>query len=165
MTCLRRDHPRAGQDDPLPYLVALPTIGHGKGGNRRIPLPSARALLRAAHAAVRDKDDVDVAFLPYTPHSYEVLLQARSQLRNLSPAGYPVGPGAEGGPGLADLAAQVEEAVRGRHSVLFVGSGLSTAAGFPSWGRLNERLASSGTTTTASSWTTRTWTCCCAGCC
>src|SRR5262249_25083180 len=44
-------------------------------------------------------------------------------------------------PDLAELATQVEESVRGRRCVLFIGSGLSTAAGFPSWDLLNERLA------------------------
>jgi hypothetical protein len=55
--CLRRDHLRTGQKEPQPYLVALPTIGHGRGGDRRIPLPSARAQLRAAHAALQGRDD------------------------------------------------------------------------------------------------------------
>jgi hypothetical protein len=88
---------------------------------------------------LQNSKDVDVALLPYTPHSYEVLLQARRQLASLF--GAAEGPGVEGAPGLAELASSLREAVRGRRCVLFVGSGLSTAAGFPGWDQLNDRLA------------------------
>jgi hypothetical protein len=110
-------------------LVALPTFRVGMAGDRYAALDSARVQVRAAHEAVQEHPDVDVAFVTYTPALYHTFLTAR---REVLPADYP-----EAGPAYPEL----EHALGAGECVLFVGAGLSCGAGMPDWGELIRRLA------------------------
>ncbi len=107
-------------------LIALPAFRVGKAGDQNQPLRSARAQLASACATLKDLPDVDVAFITYTPTLYQVFLQARREVMGPpAPAAHP----------------QLEQALRAGECVLFVGAGLSSGAGLPSWGELVQRLA------------------------
>jgi hypothetical protein len=110
-------------------LVALPAFRVGQGGDRRQRLRSARAQLAAAVEALEGLPEVDAAFVTYTPTLYQIFLEARRELL--------------GGPPAADVAppAALEQALRARECVVFVGAGLSSGAGLPDWSELVRRLA------------------------
>jgi hypothetical protein len=109
-------------------LVGLPAFRVGKAADQRQRHASARAQLAAARDALPGLPDVDVAFLTYTPTLYQIFLQARREVLGAAPAG---------GPGPPEL----EKALREGECVLFVGAGLSSGAGLPSWDELIRRLA------------------------
>ncbi len=109
-------------------LIALPTFRIGLGGDKWHPDRSARAQVQGAREALADKDDVDVAFVCYTPANYRVFLEARREAAGPAPPGIPVPP-------------ELENALRQGECVLFVGAGLSRPAGLPGWQQLVEALA------------------------
>jgi hypothetical protein len=109
-------------------LVALPAFRVGRGGDYRQRLHSARAQVQAAREVLGRLEGVDVAFVTYTPALYRIFLEARRGL---------LGPADDGTPRYPEL----ERAVRGGACVLFVGAGLSSAAGLPGWHELIEILA------------------------
>ena len=108
-------------------LIALPAFRLGKGGDRRQRLRSARAQIEAARQFLAENDGVDVAFIPYTTPLYHIFLEGRRA------AGHDPALGVEANPPLA-------QALLARECVVFVGAGLSSAAGLPGWDALIQRL-------------------------
>jgi hypothetical protein len=108
-------------------LVALPAFRAGKEADRGAVLASARAQLRAAREAIDVQPDVDVALVTYTPVLHQAFLTARRDVR----ANPDDDPPPEG----------LERALELGECVLFVGAGLSQAAGLPGWPALARRLA------------------------
>jgi O-acetyl-ADP-ribose deacetylase (regulator of RNase III) len=115
----------SGRTDRL--LIALPAFRVGRGGDHRQRLKSARAQLQAAVEALKEHDGVDVAFLTYTPALYRIFLEARHEM---------LGPQEASIPRYSELV----QALQARACVLFVGAGLSTGAGMPSWDQFIARL-------------------------
>ncbi len=124
----------SGTSDPASAsarLVALPLIGTGEGGlaQRRGELISG--LLGVLEEQAR-KRGFDVALVTWARSDYAAVQALRA------------GTEPELGPGLEDYARLLAaEAVAGR-LVLFVGAGVSAAAGLPAWWDLLERLAEYG---------------------
>ncbi len=119
------------------WLLAFPAIGHGKGGYTREVLAATESLVRTAREEIDRPEEVsgvpvtlDVAFVTFTPISYQVFLLGRSRV------------GAEPAcPLETPEARELLEAVREGRCVLFAGAGLSRAAGLPDWGGLLRELA------------------------
>jgi hypothetical protein len=109
-------------------LIALPAFRVGKGGDRRQRLQSARAQVAAARETLAGMDNVDVAFLTYTPALYRIFLEARRELLGPPPAGVAIPAG-------------LLDALCAGSCVLFAGAGLSAGAGLPAWNELVARLA------------------------
>src|SRR5262245_46704930 len=109
-------------------LVALPAFRVGRGGDHRQRMQSARAQIAAARETLQRLENVDVAFLTYTPALYRIFLEARRELL---------------GPPVADvpLPAGLLDSLSAGSCVLFAGAGLSTGAGLPGWNDLVGRLA------------------------
>jgi hypothetical protein len=120
----------APRPDGERLLVALPTIGFGRGGYRD-RLQCARAMIAAAAQALADRPDVDVLFCAYTDLNYQIMLQARDELSRQPDC--PIA-------GHAHLGRLVA-ALRERRCVLFLGAGLSKPAGLRDWNGLVETLA------------------------
>jgi hypothetical protein len=106
-------------------LIGLPAFRVGMGGDHRQRLQSARAQVQAARDALQRHADVDVVFLTYTMTLYRIFLEARRAV--LGPAPAPRHP-------------ELDRALDHRACVLFVGAGLSSGAGLPSWNELIDRL-------------------------
>jgi hypothetical protein len=118
-------------------LIALPTIGLGRGGYSRELNVATEGLIRAAADEIQQPEDVsgksvevDVAFVAFTPLNYRLLLDARQAVGAEPPC--PLDP---------RDAAELLDSIRGRRCVLFVGAGLSRGAGLPDWGGLLSELA------------------------
>lgn len=121
--------PHTGKKDERP-MVALPTFGFGMGGDRRRRLDSARAQLLAAQEVLNRHAHVDAAFVAYTSDSYQILLQARREVRLASDDLLQDPPVAE-----------LIDALRKGECVVFAGAGLSQGAGLPSWDAFIRHLA------------------------
>ncbi|HEY7424647.1 MAG TPA: SIR2 family protein [Gemmataceae bacterium] len=119
---------RAARDETEHLLIALPTFRVGKGGDRRQRLRSARAQIGAARDFLADHDGVDVAFIPYTTPLYQIFLEARREVLG-TPSAAP------------ERYAALEQALAAQECVVFVGAGLSSAAGLPDWNSLVRRLS------------------------
>jgi hypothetical protein len=115
------------KDDRL--LIALPTFRQGQGGDRHRRLESGQAQIAAAEKVLKRHAKVDVAFVTYTADSYQIYLQARRTVLSAPPCPFQ-------GHSLANL----EDAIRHRRCVLFLGAGLSQGAGLPSWANLVAQL-------------------------
>lgn len=114
----------SGRRDRL--LIALPAFRVGKGGDHHQRMQSALAQLQAAKAALAAHDQVDVAFLTYTPALYRIFLEARRAVVGPAPAAsHPA----------------LDHALRDGACVLFVGAGMSSGAGLPGWNELIARLS------------------------
>lgn len=107
-------------------LIALPAFRLGKGGDRRQRLRSARAQIDAARQFLAENEGVDVAFIPYTTPLYHIFLEARRAAADPTVGVQPNPP--------------LEQALLARECVLFVGAGLSSAAGLPGWDALIRHL-------------------------
>jgi O-acetyl-ADP-ribose deacetylase (regulator of RNase III) len=119
---------RAVRGETEHLLIALPAFRMGKGGDRRQRLRSARAQIAAARDFLDQHDGVDVAFIPYTTTLYQIFLEARREVRDALPAA-------------AERYLDLEHALLARECVIFVGAGLSSAAGLPDWNSLVRRLS------------------------
>jgi hypothetical protein len=124
------EHLRHGTEKEDRLLVALPTFGFGRGGDRRRRLESARAQMAAAHKTLQSLPNVDAVFVPYTADSYEVLLRARREVNLAADDLLEEEP-------VADLI----DALRKRECVVFAGAGLSQGAGLPNWSEFIRHLA------------------------
>lgn len=116
---------------PKPWLVALPTFLTGDGGARHDRLAVAEPQIEAAEEFLDAHDDVDVAFVAYTEATYQVWLEARRRVHAARAVTFP---------STLEPDAALVEAVRNGECVLFVGSGVSTDAGLPSWSDLVAEL-------------------------
>jgi hypothetical protein len=125
-TAIRQLRAARRKDERL--LIALPTFRVGKGGDDQERLRSARAQIAAAAKFLAENDGVDVAFIPYTVPLYQIFLRARRE-----ELGEP-DPDASHYPDL-------EQALRARECVIFVGAGLSSGAGLPDWNSQVRRLS------------------------
>ncbi len=132
---LRGQSPVAGRSLPL---LALPVVGTGYGGGRYISGAVAKALIDVV-AEEAAANAVDVCVVCWEDAAYAALQRARADLVRERPGS------AAGWKELgADLIAQAD--ALGGHAldgslVLFLGAGLSTGAGLPSWSQLLDDLA------------------------
>ena len=131
-----------------PWLIALPAIGHGHGGYSRELLQATRAMVRAARQEIQDpvarqvdgKDvrvETDVAFVPFTPLSYQAFLEAR-RCEGCEP------PNPFDTPDTTEQLAAAQRllaSVREGRCVLFAGAGLSKPAGLRDWDGLLRKMA------------------------
>lgn len=125
--------PRNGRQRPL---LAMPIVGTGYGGGAERAAAIVEALLPELWREAEAKG-VDVALVAFDPAAHAAAQAARRRLarrdgRDLWPA---LSPDLEGA-----ARALAREAVAGR-LVLFLGAGVGTPAGLPSWGRLLGGLA------------------------
>ena len=96
---------------------------------------AARAQVEAAQEALTARDDLDVAFIAYTPDIYHHYEKARREYRKARGA-------AENGADAGMIVPQpLAQAIRDGECVLFIGSGLSSGAGLPGWQELVGKLA------------------------
>ena len=129
---LERLRPLLGQNSQRRFLIALPALRMGGGGDRHNPLPSARLQVQAVRAVLNDFPLIDVAFVTYTPDIYEVYVEARCRMDK---------------PPLADQSAMPEPwpklatALRSGECVVFVGAGFSRDARVPDYDALIGALA------------------------
>ncbi len=110
---LRLRHP-----SPQRLLVALPTMLMGHGGDRRKAIASARIQIEAVYTVLDEpeQENVDVAFLTYTPSLYDTFLEARRQVWSVSPR-----------PDLDECPSELlslAERIRRNECALFIGSGI-----------------------------------------
>jgi hypothetical protein len=116
-------------------LIALPAFRQGRGGDRRRMFRSALVQVEEAREALARHPQVDLAFVLYTEEHYRVYLQARRAV--FGPPRCPLhDPQRE-----ALVSSRLVPALRDQRGVLFVGAGLSQAAGLDAWHPLIERLA------------------------
>lgn len=120
-----------------PWLIALPPIRFGAGGDRDRRVHSAQVQLEAAQEVLRSlpaEDPLtDLVFVTYLSDDYQIYLDARARLRQAGVL-----------PGTAEkitVPSRLIDDLRSGECVLFVGSGLSLGAGLPGWGSLIARLA------------------------
>ena len=120
-------------------LIALPVVGTGQGGAQDAKGSVVRAVIGAIHDAA-EVHDVDVALVTKDRPMFVAAQNARRRhLRERGPADAPGWPDLS--PGLvAEARRLAAHAVSGR-LVLFLGAGVSRAAGLPNWHELLERLA------------------------
>lgn len=108
---------RRGRPKPL---VALPTLGVGRGGLGDDRGELIRRLLRTCRA-VAESADVNVVIAAYNASDHAAFQHERRQ----SSSGLPED--------LDEVARRVAERARLRELALFVGAGVSMSAGLPSW--------------------------------
>lgn len=115
------------------WLVAIPGLRMGAALAFRQGMAergqAAQAQVKAAREALTARDDLDVAFVAYTPDIYHLYEQARRAAGGLEVAS-----------GMT-MPPPLTQAIRDGECVLFVGSGLSAGAGLPGWQVLVGKLA------------------------
>ena len=116
---------------PERLLIALPGLRIGRGGSREKDMAAALSEVQAAREVLDEEghEGVDVVFVTFTPRHYQIFLEARRTC-GLAPA-VPSGAPPE------DLL----DALEGGKCVLFVGAGLSKAAGMMDFKSLIALLA------------------------
>lgn len=126
-----RARERPLEKPPARLLVALPALRIGKGGSREKDMAAALAEVQAARDVLDEKEHagVDVVFVTYTPRHYQMFLEAR-RAQGLAPA-IPE----------SRLPEELLDALGGGECVLFVGAGLSKAAGMMDFKSLIALLA------------------------
>jgi SIR2-like protein len=124
---LRGNAHARGRDRRL--LIALPAFLTGKGvhAERRVALATLQ--IQAARDVLRERScrDVDIVFTVYEATTYDAYMLARRRLGAVAGA-------------VADIPGDLAAAVRRNRAVLFVGAGLSSAAGLEPWSALAARL-------------------------
>jgi len=118
-------------------LVAIPGLRMGaalaqrqeseEGHRERVE--AARAQMEAAREAITARDDLDVAFVAYTPDIYHLYEKARREAMGQEP-------GEE-----MTVPTPLAQAIQAGECVLFIGSGLSSGAGLPGWQALVGKMA------------------------
>lgn len=116
---------------PERLLIALPAFRIGRGGSREKDMAAAVSEVQAARDALDEEEHagIDVVFVTFTPRHYQIFLEARRTC-GLAPA---VPSGA--------LPEDLLDALEGGKCVLFIGAGLSKAAGMMDFKSLIGRLA------------------------
>lgn len=117
-------------------LVAIPGLRMGAAlaqrqeseESHRERVEAARAQMEAAWEAIAARDDLDVAFVAYTPDIYHLYEKARREAYGE--------PGGE-----MTIPAPLAQAIRDGECVLFIGSGLSSGAGLLGWQALVGNMA------------------------
>ena len=124
-----RGREKATQKKASRLLVALPAFRVGMGGSEEEEQKAALNQVQAARQVLLELPNVDVVFVAYTPRLYQIFLEAR---RTLGQA--PSVP--------ADLLPDaLVDALAGGECVLFVGAGLSKAAGMKDFSELIAGMA------------------------
>lgn len=108
-------------------LLALPVLSTGYGGKRTIAGDVLRLLLPVLEAFVRTHD-VDVALVAWTPEDLAAAQAARSPSWSLSSSA-------------VVQAVELARKASQQQLVVFMGAGVSAAAGLPMWGELLDQLA------------------------
>ena len=117
-------------------LVAMPGLRMGAALRRRqepeatwrARTVAAKAQAEAAREALTLRDDLDAAFVAYTPDIYHLYEKARRETAG------------ETGRGMV-VPSPLAQAIRDGECVLFIGSGLSSGAGLPGWQALVGKMA------------------------
>lgn len=108
-------------------LLALPVLSTGYGGKRTVTGDVLRILLPVLEAFVRTHD-VDIALVAWTPEDLAAAQAARTPEWSISAAATAQA---------IDLARKASQ----QRLVVFMGAGVSAAAGLPMWGELLDQLA------------------------
>ena len=126
---LQRELQNDPQQEPKRLLVALPAFRVGTGGSEAEAQEAARNQVKAARQVLNGLPEVDVVFVTYTPRLYQIFLEERRKLGQA-----PAVP--------ADLLPnELVDALAGGECVLFVGAGLSKAAGMKDFSGLIKVMA------------------------
>jgi len=118
-------------------LVAMPGLRMGAAlaqrqeseAGHRERVEAARAQMEAAREAITARDDLDIAFVAYTPDIYHLYEKARREAGGQKPGGEMTVP------------PPLTQAIRDGECVLFIGSGLSSEAGLAGWQALVGNMA------------------------
>jgi hypothetical protein len=117
-------------DGALP-LVVLPAIAMGRGGHSDFRGTAIQQLVNRLHKRARTLD-LDIVLVAHNPAVYAAAQYARTELRQLLPNR------------LEAKAKELGEKAKRRELCLFLGAGVSAAAGLPSWAKLIKKLMKEG---------------------
>lgn len=134
---LLRDLPSQPRNGRERHLIAVPLIGIAAGMGGRVAGEIITAQLKALFDLLDQAErPVDIAVLVRGKTKLAAAQQARRMLRGRSDTAWP-----DLDPGLREKAEELGGQAADRRLVLFIGAGVSIAAGLPGWSRLLERLA------------------------
>jgi hypothetical protein len=128
-----------GRDRPL---LALPVVGTGYGGKRRWAGEVLRCVVPEIYAFLTDHN-VDVALVTWTEEDFAAAQAARRTAERDGCAVWPEldAPHVVGGPALREHAEALAALASRQRLVVFMGAGVSAAAGLPTWHQLLDELA------------------------